>query len=177
MWSAFRDAKMQRTMQASYDGGIPLRPGSAMEKRRAGRGTPVLRLMLNLREPKPDESSPTVPIVAVWYQYCRSGMRQRQRRDVVDDDDGQARCRRRKRKQALGRKLEEGSSSGTEIHPNSTRAVFTVCGRVLSSRLQPIQQKSKRKRGPGKLSRCSPTPLLILGHTNGSRRRPHFMRV
>ena len=28
---------------------IPFRPGSPIEKRRAGLGTPVLRLMLNLR--------------------------------------------------------------------------------------------------------------------------------
>ena len=32
---------------------IPLSPGSPIEKRRAGRGTPVLRLMLNLRWPSP----------------------------------------------------------------------------------------------------------------------------
>ena len=66
-------------MQVSCDENIPLRPGSAVEKRRAGRGTPVLRLMLNLRGPKP-ESSPTVPMVAVWQlSECRSEMRERWR--------------------------------------------------------------------------------------------------
>ena len=66
--SAFPDAQMQGTMQVSHGEGIPLSPGSAVEKRRAGRGTPVLRLMLNLRGPKPEESLPTVPMVAVWYR-------------------------------------------------------------------------------------------------------------
>ncbi len=51
-----RDVVSPAIKMRCMNGIIPLSPGSAMEKRRAGRGTPVLRLMLNLRGPKPESA-------------------------------------------------------------------------------------------------------------------------
>ena len=46
---------------------VPFTPGSPIEKRLAGLGTPVLRLMLNLRDPKP---MPNMLAAAMMNDQC-----------------------------------------------------------------------------------------------------------